>query len=143
MRKITEIILHCSATREGQDKRASDIKNWHLKRGFKDIGYHYIIDLDGKIEVGRPDEKVGAHVSGHNTNSIGICYIGGLDDKDKPKDTRTEKQKYSMLNLLIALTLKYRDITKITGHNRYVNKACPCFDVEQWLDDNNLGRFKA
>ena len=143
MRKITEIILHCSATREGQDFRAEDIKKWHLKRGFKDIGYHYIIDLDGKIEVGRPDEKVGAHVSGHNTNSIGICYIGGLDSKDKPKDTRTDEQKHSMLNLIIALTLMYRDIKKVTGHNRYANKACPCFDVDKWLEDNGLERFKA
>ena len=143
MRRITEIILHCSATREGQDFKASDIKRWHLKRGFKDIGYHYVIDLDGKIEVGRPEEKVGAHVSGHNTNSIGICYIGGLDNKDKPKDTRTDAQKHTMLNLVIALSLKYKTITKVTGHNKYANKACPCFDVNKWLEDNGLEKLKS
>ena len=143
MRRITEIILHCSATREGQDFKASDIKRWHLKRGFKDIGYHYVIDLDGKIEVGRPEEKVGAHVSGHNTNSIGICYIGGLDKKDKPKDTRTDAQKHTMLNLVIALSLKYKTITKVTGHNKYANKACPCFDVNKWLEDNGLEKLKS
>lgn len=143
MRKINEIILHCSATKEGQDIKADTIRKWHLARGFNDIGYHYVIDLDGKIEVGRPEDKAGAHTTGHNANSIGICYIGGLDKKGKAKDTRTEAQKYTMLNLVIALSLMHRGITKVTGHKRYANKACPCFDVEKWLDENGLGRLKA
>lgn len=143
MRKINEIILHCSATKEGQDIKAETIKKWHLNQGFNDIAYHYIIDLDGKIENGRPDEKVGAHTTNHNSNTLGICYIGGLDKKGKSKDTRTDEQKYSMLNLIIALVLKYRGITKITGHRMYANKACPCFDVNEWLDENGLGKFKA
>ena len=141
MRRIDEIILHCPATKEGQDIKAATIRKWHLQRGFKDIGYHYVIDLDGKIEVGRPDSQVGAHTSGRNSHSIGICYVGGLDKKGKPKDTRTDAQRYSMLNLVIALILMYGTVSKVTGHRQYANQACPSFDVPAWLEEIGLGRF--
>lgn len=95
MRKINQIIVHCSATPEGKNFNANDIDRWHKERGFDCIGYHYVIDLDGTIEKGRPIEKVGAHVKGHNSNSIGVCYIGGLaSDGKTPKDTRTVEQDF-------------------------------------------------
>lgn len=130
MRKITEIILHCSATREGRDFRAKDINNWHLDRGFKSIGYHYVIGLDGKIEEGRPESETGAHCLNHNSHSIGICYIGGLDEQGKPKDTRTSEQRKALISLISDIRLRYPSAT-IHGHNEFANKACPCFDVKK------------
>lgn len=96
MRKISKIIIHCSATKEGKDYTVVDIDRWHRQRGFQMIGYNYIIRIDGTIEIGRPIEMVGAHCVGHNRNSIGICYIGGLSSDGKPKDTRTKEQKESL-----------------------------------------------
>ncbi|MBP5691206.1 MAG: N-acetylmuramoyl-L-alanine amidase, partial [Bacteroidaceae bacterium] len=78
MRKITEIIIHCSATPQGVDYTVADIDRWHRQRGFNKIGYHYVIYRDGSIHQGRPVEEIGAHCIGHNAHSIGVCYIGGL-----------------------------------------------------------------
>lgn len=130
-RDIKEIIVHCSATPEGRNFTVSDIKKWHLARGFSDIGYHYVIYLDGSINKGRDESKVGAHCEGHNTNSIGVCYVGGLTaDGTKPKDTRTEAQKKALITLLKRLKYKYQKV-KIYPHYKYANKACPCFDAEK------------
>ena len=93
MRKIKEIIIHCSATKEGRNFTVADIDRWHRERGMRCIGYHFVIYRDGSIHVGRAIEEVGAHCKGHNSISIGICYIGGLSKKGKPKDTRTRDQK--------------------------------------------------
>ena len=129
MRKINQIIVHCSATPECKNFHANDIDRWHKERGFDCIGYHYVIDLDGTIEKGRPIEKVGAHVKGHNSNSIGVCYIGGLaSDGKTPKDTRTVEQKTSLLHLLRELKSQFPAVT-IHGHREFANKACPCFDA--------------
>ncbi len=76
MRKITDIVLHCSATKEGQRVTVGDIDRWHREAGYKKIGYHYVVYADGSIHTGRPIWAVGAHVRGHNATSIGICYIG-------------------------------------------------------------------
>ena len=93
MRKISEIIVHCAATPEGKAFTVADIDAWHRKRGFRCIGYHFVIYLDGSVHEGRAIEEVGAHCLGHNANSIGICYIGGCATNGKtPKDTRTEAQ---------------------------------------------------
>lgn len=88
MRKINLIIIHCTATIEGRDYTVSTIDSWHRQRGFDCIGYHYVVYRDGTVHEGRPVAKVGAHCAGHNANSIGVCYIGGVDDKQQPKDTR-------------------------------------------------------
>lgn len=131
MRKIDEIIIHCSATAEGKDFNASDIDRWHKQRGFKKIGYHYVIKLDGTIEKGRGVEEIGAHCLNHNKNSIGICYIGGLaSDNKTPKDTRTAEQKKALWKLIVELMIKYPDAT-IHGHREFANKACPCFDAQK------------
>lgn len=81
MRKIKEIIIHCSATKEGRNFTVADIDRWHRERGMRCIGYHFVIYRDGSIHVGRAIEEVGAHCKGHNSISIGICYIGGLSKK--------------------------------------------------------------
>ncbi len=130
MRKITEIIVHCADTPEGRDDKAADIERWHKAQGYNDIGYHYVVDIDGTIEPGRDVECVGAHCKGHNAQSVGVCYIGGRDKETlKPKDTRTLEQKESLLLLLKFLRAKYPE-AKIYGHRDFAQKACPCFDAK-------------
>ena len=133
MRKITEIIIHCADTPEGRNDKAADIRRWHKAKGWNDIGYHYVIDLDGTIEAGRDIEQAGAHAQGHNANSIGICYIGGKR-LNKPADTRTDAQKSSMLLLLKYLRQKYPN-SKIIGHRDVSEKPCPCFDAKDEYKD--------
>lgn len=129
MREIDKIIIHCSATKEGQEISAATIDEWHKARGWKGIGYHYVIGLDGMIEYGRPITETGAHVKNHNKGSIGICYIGGLDSVSKTaKDTRTPKQIATLLELLRVLKKLHPNAT-IHGHNEFSAKACPCFDA--------------
>lgn len=142
-RTITDIVIHCTATRAWQDFSADDIRRMHKAQGWADIGYHYVVRLDGTIEAGRDVDKIGAHVSGHNANSIGVVYVGGLDNQGKPKDTRTENQKHALLNLLLDLRQLYPN-AKISGHrdfspdkngngivepHEYI-KQCPCFDAK-------------
>jgi N-acetylmuramoyl-L-alanine amidase len=127
-RKIKEIIIHCSATREGQNIDAATIDEWHKERGWSGIGYHYVIKIDGTTEYGRPVEKSGAHCKGHNTHSIGICYIGGCEQDLSPKDTRTEPQKIAMFALLLHLKRMHPEAT-IHGHRDFSSKACPSFDA--------------
>lgn len=131
MRKITEIIIHCSATKEGQNVSVQDINRWHIRDGYNGIGYHYVIYLDGTIAKGRSIERIGAHAKGHNAESIGICYVGGLDKNAKPKDTRTKKQKEALNALIADLLAEFPSINKISGHRQYAAKACPCFDAEK------------
>ena len=130
MRTINEIIVHCSATPEGRNVTVKDIDTWHRQRGFRCIGYHYVIYLDGSVHVGRPESQVGAHCLGHNSHSIGVCYIGGVaKDGKTPKDTRTDAQKESLIKLIKELKAKYPKAT-VHGHREYANKACPCFDAK-------------
>lgn len=133
MRKIDTIVIHCSATPEGRPVSVSTIRQWHLDRGWRDIGYHFIIGLNGEIWPGRPISQRGAHVKGHNTGSIGICYVGGVtnDGRLAPKDTRTPEQKTAIVSLIRGLLTDYPQINKICGHRDFPNvkKACPCFDA--------------
>jgi len=131
MREVNKIIIHCSATKEGVNVSAATIKRWHVQgRGWSDIGYHYVIGLDGAIEYGRPIKRAGAHVKGENEHSIGICYIGGLSEKKRAKDTRTEAQKKALIKILKTLTHIYPNAT-IHSHFEFANKACPCFNAGQ------------
>ena len=128
-RVITEIIVHCSATREGKDFTVADITRWHKQRGFTTIGYHYVIYRDGSRHNGRDINVSGAHCTGHNTHSIGVCYIGGCGaDGLSPKDTRTAAQKTELLKLLRELRKLYPN-AKIRGHRDFANRACPSFDA--------------
>ena len=136
MRKINKIIIHCSATREGEDISAAVIDRWHRDRGWSGIGYHYVVSLNGNIEYGRPIDKQGAHVKNHNKGSIGICYIGGVESergsngKWIAKDTRTLEQKESLLDLIKTLKRLNPGAT-VHGHNEFAAKACPCFNVKE------------
>lgn len=149
MNKIDSIIIHCSVTRAGQDLRAKDIDRMHRQRGFSQIGYNFVIDLDGTVENGRPLSIDGAHCNtkgfsgvSYNKHSIGICYIGGLDVNGHPADTRTEAPKNALRDLVAKLCKEYK-IIELLGHRdtspdlnkngevepaEYI-KACPCFDV--------------
>lgn len=128
-RNIKELIVHCSATPEGKDYSVDTIRQWHLQRGFSDIGYHYVIYRDGSIHRGRDESIIGAHCTGHNTNSIGVCYVGGCaSDGKTPKDTRTTEQKQSLVKLLKELKTKYPQAS-IHGHRDFAAKACPSFDA--------------
>ena len=130
-RTINEIIVHCSATPEGKDYTLDTIRQWHRQRGFSDIGYHYVIHPDGKVEEGRDVNIAGAHCSGHNFKSIGICYIGGMTaDGKKAKDTRTDKQKANLKSLLQTMRKLYPS-AKIHGHRDFAAKACPSFDATE------------
>lgn len=135
MRKLTRIILHCTATPEGRHVDVATIREWHRKRGWSDIGYHFVIYLDGSVHNGRPVEKVGAHVSGHNADTIGVVYVGGTDAAGKAKDTMNDAQETAFVNLVASLRDKYGALT-LHGHNEYAAKACPSFNVKQkfgWL----------
>ena len=133
MRKINEIIIHCSATPEGKDFTVDDIRRWHLARKFADIGYHYVVYRDGSVHKGRAENLVGAHCLGHNANSIGICYIGGCTANGKyPKDTRTPQQKQALRQLVQKLLFVYPHAS-VHGHNEFSNRACPSFNVQKEL----------
>tara|TARA_R100000329_G_C7483006_1_gene170148 strand:- start:137 stop:550 length:414 start_codon:yes stop_codon:yes gene_type:complete len=135
MRELNRIILHCSATKEGKDYSVETIRDWHVKgRGWSDIGYHWVIRLDGSIEVGRPLEKSGAHTKGHNKDSVGVCYIGGCDADGKPKDTMNPEQEKAWRMIVLSLRTLYGDLT-IHGHNEFAKKACPSFIVKEKFAD--------
>lgn len=129
-RKINAIVVHCTDTKEFQDITVTDIRRWHLARGWKDIGYHYVVYLDGSIHEGRDVDMIGAHVENHNANSIGVVYVGGRSANGILKDTRTELQKVGLLDILTRLKKLYPQ-AKIYGHRDFDSgKACPCFDAK-------------
>lgn len=125
--KVNKIIIHCSATPAGKPFTAADIDFWHKERGFRCIGYHWVVDLDGTVEPGRPESEPGAHCLGQNYNSIGVCYIGGIY-RGEPADTRTPEQKQALKDLIAILRRRYPGAT-VHGHREFAAKACPCFDA--------------
>jgi len=139
VRKINELFIHCSATKpEWMDNftvedKLQEIDNWHKARGWKGFGYHYLIDRDGSVATGRPLEEVGAHVSGHNTNSIGVCIVGGFGSNadDNPENNFTQAQLDSLYELVSELSQRFPN-AKVRGHNEVANKACPGFNVKAW-----------
>lgn len=132
MRKIEKIIVHCTATPEGRDVSVADVTRWHRARGFRTIGYHYLIGLDGKVYPGRPLEQVGAHCVGQNAKSVGVCYVGGCDKQMHPKDTRTAAQRESLRQLVSELKARFPGAT-LHGHREFAAKACPSFGVRREL----------
>ena len=132
MRPIEEIIIHCTGTVPSDLTTVEAVRRYHVNTlGWKDIGYHYLIYLDGSIHQGRPIDQAGAHCKNHNQRTIGICYVGGLDLNKKPKDTRTLRQVAAIRQLVQSLKVCFPTIKKVSGHYMYDNKACPCFDVEK------------
>ena len=133
-RFINKIIVHCTATPDGRVVTVDEIRKWHKQRGWSDIGYHYVVYLDGTIHEGRNVNLVGAHCEGQNANSIGVVYVGGVDKKNKAKDTRTDAQKESLVNLLKQLRKLYPK-AKIYGHRDFSAKDCPSFDAKKEYKD--------
>jgi len=133
------IAVHCAATTDKMDIGAVEINEWHRKRGFACIGYHYVIRREGVIERGREKDVIGAHISGHNTNSVAICMVGGVnaDDVSLAENNFTEAQFKTLKELLIELKSMYPDAV-IQGHKDFPNvaKACPSFEVKDWLKEN-------
>jgi N-acetylmuramoyl-L-alanine amidase len=137
VRSLNKIVIHCSATPEGRDVKADTIRDWHVKeRGWSDIGYHFIIELDGTLVEGRPLERSGAHTKGHNRNSVGICYIGGVDENMKAKDTRSDAQIQTLNQLILSLCDNFNiSIDNVHGHNEFSPKSCPSFDVKELVKE--------
>lgn len=142
-RHITDIVIHCTGSQEGVPMSVEQIRNEHKLKGWSDIGYHYVVCLDGSVHTGRDVDLIGAHVSGHNAHSIGVVYVGGLSSTFlKPKDTRTLTQKAALLSLLMDLRKLYPE-ARIRGHRDFSPdkngngvvepsewiKNCPCFDA--------------
>lgn len=138
-KKTDAIIVHCSATQAKTDVGAAEIERWHRERGFLAIGYHYVIRRDGRIEKGRDETVVGAHVEGHNSTTVGVCMVGGIDAKGNPQDNFTPAQYASLQTLLRELKTRY-STAEIKGHRDFpgVAKACPSFSVKGWLTKNPL-----
>jgi len=149
MRIINMIVIHCSATEEGNDYSVADITRWHRKRGFFTIAYHFLVHpngtIDGAKEGCRPISRIGAHAKGKNLHSIGICYIGGMKD-GKASDTRTVIQTHSLRGLVKALqsmfvgaeAVGHRDLSVDLNGDGVITKSewmkeCPSFDVKTEL----------
>jgi N-acetylmuramoyl-L-alanine amidase len=145
---IHTLVIHCSATKEGQFHNAADIDKWHKARGWSMIGYHRVYLLDGSVEQGRPYTRRGAHVKGNNINTLGLCMIGGLNSEGKAKNTFTNEQFHSVFADILNIRELCKNITEIKGHRDFspdLNgdglitpnewmKQCPCFDVDKWLE---------
>lgn len=137
-RKETKlIIVHCSATPPGMNIGRREINEWHLNKGWSGIGYHYVIRRDGSAELGRDIEEIGAHAEGYNSVSVGVCLVGGVNDKKIPEANYTEAQWKTLVTLLKKLKKKYPS-ARIIGHNEVAKKACPSFNVQKWLSTVNF-----
>ena len=147
MRKISLIVIHCSATRVDRDFTAKDVDTAHRFRGFSCWGYHYYIRKSGQIEPMRDEDTVGAHARGFNAISLGVCYEGGLDAQGCPKDTRTPEQRAALRLLVHQLLRRFHGEVRVCGHRDLSPdrngdgvvepeewiKVCPCFDVSKEL----------
>ncbi|MBQ3907902.1 MAG: smalltalk protein [Bacteroidaceae bacterium] len=132
MKDVRYLVVHCTATRPSQHVTVADVDRWHRARHFCMIGYHWLIDRDGNIQPGRPEQYAGAHVKHFNDHAIGICYEGGVaEDGKTPMDTRTEAQKRALAHLLQVLHAQYPQAT-LHGHREFTNKACPSFDCHEY-----------
>lgn len=144
-RNVDLIVIHCSASKETVDYTFEQCIKDHRARGFHTCGYHRFISKDGTIHIGRDFDAIGAHVAGHNSRSIGICYEGGLDKHGAPTDTRTEAQKIALIQCITEAVLYgegevkwlfgHRDLSPDLNGNGVVEpnewvKMCPCFDAE-------------
>jgi N-acetyl-anhydromuramyl-L-alanine amidase AmpD len=128
LQEVRYIVIHCADTPPDMDIGAEEIRMWHLKRGWLDIGYHWVIRRDGTIEDGRPSDRPGAHARGYNHISFGICLVGG-----KGGDNFTDAQWDALAGLVIGLKVGHPE-REVLGHRDlpYVQKACPQFDAKDW-----------
>jgi N-acetylmuramoyl-L-alanine amidase len=140
VRPITQLVVHCSATQAKADVGVKEIDRWHRQRGFLRIGYHFVIRRDGTLETGRPLEQIGAHVSGHNKESIGICLVGGVQEDGKTAENNFTSEQFTQLAALLRKLREDYPNTEIRGHRDFprVAKDCPSFDVKTWLGTVNI-----
>lgn len=134
MRTINRVILHCTATPPSMDIGVKQVDEWHKAKGWDGCGYHFVIRLNGEIEYGRPIDKFGAHVKGHNSDSIGVAYVGGVNEEHDPEDTMYDCQETSFVDLYISLCTVLGPLS-LHGHNEFANKACPSFRVKDKFPD--------
>ena len=134
---INYLVVHCSATSTGANIGAKIIRKWHTDRGWDDIGYHYVIRRNGDIELGRQPNIQGAHARGINSESLGICMIGGVDERGMPDDNFTTSQFDTLAELLKVLKKIYNN-ARIIGHREVSNKACPSFNVHMFLMEKGI-----
>lgn len=138
-RKVTDgIVVHCAATNPSLDIGRKEIQMWHVQQGWLAIGYHFVIRRDGTVEEGRPHDVVGSHVKGYNERTLGICLVGGIDNKGNPEDNFTEAQKTALDGLLWRMVSgvdfdgAYKGLS-VCGHRDLdARKACPSFDAKAW-----------
>ena len=134
MRKITDIILHCSYTKPEYDVSVDTIRKWHTDgNGWKDVGYHWVIRRNGRIEEGRSEKEIGAHVRGHNSHSIGVCLVGGMNAAGDPDCNFTAAQWAALASLVANIKQRYPEAV-VSGHRDYAAKECPCFDAKAWAE---------
>ncbi|QNN97403.1 N-acetylmuramoyl-L-alanine amidase [Serratia phage SALSA] len=131
------IFVHCSATKPSMNWGLREIRQSHKERGFLDVGYHFIIKRDGTIEAGRDEDVIGAHVEGYNSTSVGVCLVGGVDDRLKPEANFTPAQMQALRSLLVTLLAKYEG-SVLRAHHDVAPKACPSFDLKRWWEKNEL-----
>lgn len=131
------IFVHCSATKATQDVGVREIRQWHKEQGWLDVGYHFIIRRDGTVEDGRHIDAVGSHAKGHNHNSVGVCLVGGIDEKGRPEANFAPQQMASLRTLLETLMDKYPSAV-LKAHHDVAPKACPSFDLQRWWTKNEL-----
>lgn len=139
---ITEIVIHCSATRpewmagKPSSEKVAEIRRWHMSppNNWSDIGYHAVIDRDGTIVKGRAFNVVGAHVAGHNKHTLGVCLIGGFGSAadDRFSEHFTAEQDKALRKWIAETQLALGRQVMISGHNQYANKACPGFNAPNW-----------
>ena len=135
MNKRTEtkkIIIHCAATKPSMDVGVEEIRKWHIQKGFRNVGYHFVIKRDGAVETGRAEDEIGAHAYGHNKDSIGICLVRGLNEEWQSEENYTDIQWSILRELVEDLLEKYSSDLEVIGHNEVSTKDCPCFDVQKW-----------
>jgi len=131
MRNINLLVLHCSATPPSMDIGVDKIREWHVEGNkWSDVGYHWIIRRDGTLEQGRSESKSGAHARGFNSQSIGVCLIGGVDSKMNAESNFTKAQYQALFSLHDDLIARYPD-AKWKGHNELSTKACPSLNVKE------------
>lgn len=153
MRQIRQIIVHCTATRPDWwekktiNEQVKEVEKWHVvDRGWKAIGYHYLIGRNGEVVQGRPIEMIGSHARGHNKDSIGIALFGGFgsDADDLATDHFTPLQLAAAYDLIRKLQGQYNiKNERVIGHNRISSKACPGFRVQKWLAGMSLSEATA
>lgn len=134
------IVVHCSALPWDEYPDAAAIDKYHREvRSWSSIGYHLVIRRDGVAEPGRPFDEIGAHVLGHNHNSVAVCWVGGVDHAGNPEDNRTDQQKLALKAVVAMFRMMYPN-AKVKGHRDFpdVAKACPSFDaMDEYNQEDN------